>query len=117
MSSQWNTKAIGKSLDLMQSGVLEEEVVILLLGKNNFGDRIYSFLKLKVKDLMRMQSAMQAGEQFNPSDFGSIVAAGKGEPTDEIKAEIASSYKFVNTGKGTVATQQTPVEEKKWDEY
>ncbi len=117
MSTQWNTKSIGKNLDLMQNGLLEEEIVILLNGKNSFGNRIYSFLKLKLKDAMRIHTAIQEGEQFNPSDYGTVVAAGTGDPPDDVRMEIASQYKFVNTTRGIVPADTVKLEEKPWDEY
>lgn len=118
MTSQWNSKNIGKSLELLQSGVLDDPVVILMQGKNTFGDRIYAYLKLTVKDLTKLKAAMDAGTPFNPSDLGTVVAAGSGEPTDEVKAEIASLYKILNV-QPTFDSQSasTPSTPKAWDEY
>lgn len=117
MTSQWNSKAFGKNVDKLQSGLLDETGVILMQGKNPFGDRIYAYLKLSVKDFMRMQEAVKKGEPFNPSDFGSVVAAGKGDPTDEVKAEIASMYRILDSGGGSTAAAAPPPTEKAWDEY
>lgn len=118
MTSQWNSKALGKNLDALQSGVMDDPVVILMQGKNPFGDRIYSYLKLTVRDLMRLQSTIQSGVGFNPSDFGSVVAAGKGDPTPEIKAEVAAMYhlldNFSNIASSDVAPPPKP---KAWDEF
>lgn len=119
MSTQWNTKALGKpdALNGAGGGLFDESVVILMQGKNTFGDRIYSYVKLTLADLKRMQGAIQAGNPFNPSDFGSVVAAGKGEPTDEIRAEIASAYKILD-GRGAGGFEAAPPPEPKaWDEY
>lgn len=119
MSSHWNSKTLSgnKAIDALQSGVLDEDVVILMQGKNTFGDRIYSYLKAKVKDVLRMQSAIKAGQPFNPSDFGTVVAAGKGEPTDEVKAEISSTYKVLDSRSAASAPPPPPTEQKAWDEY
>ena len=117
MSSQWNSQNIGKNIDALQSGLLDEEGVILMQGKNTFGDRIYSYLKLSVRDLMRMQEAIKAGEPFNPSEFGSVVAAGKGEPTSEIHGEITSTYKYIDPRSQVSAMPEKPPEPKAWDDF
>lgn len=120
MTSQWNTKAFGKldaSGNVGGGGLMDEPVVILMQGKNTFGDRIYAYLKITLGDIKRMQVALQQGETFNPSDFGTVLAAGKGEPPPEIRSEISSLYKILD-GKspGAAAPAETP-KPKAWDEY
>jgi hypothetical protein len=117
MTTQWSSQTINKNLELLQSGVLDETVVILLQGKNTFGDRIYSYVKLTVKDLMRLKEAMGGSSPFNPTDFGSVVAAGKGDPTDEVKAEIAALYKLLDLKTVPVNSSAPPPAPKAWDEY
>ncbi len=117
MTSLWNSKALGKNLDALQSGVMNDDVVILMQGKNPFGDRIYSYLKLTVKDLMRLQSTIQSGAGFNPSDFGTVVSAGKGDPSNEVKAEVAAMYKVLDPVKPLTDSAAPPPEKKAWDEF
>lgn len=124
MTTQWNTRALGKGPggngaggDFFNPAVLEEAVVILMQGKNTFGDSIYSYLKITNKDLMRMKTVIQGGQPFNPSDFGTIVAAGKGEPTDEVRAEISSMYKMMDMAQKPAAAANAPVTQKAWDDY
>lgn len=115
--SQWNNKSLGKNLELLQNGGMDDPVVILMQGKNPFGDRIYAYLKLTLKELMKLKSAMDSGQTFNPSDYGSVVAAGKGEPTEEVKAEITSLYKLLDLKPAYSGPASAPPQPKAWDEY
>jgi hypothetical protein len=120
MTTQWNTRGLGRpdSPPPYDESLGEDGLVLLMQGKNSFGDRIFSYLKLTTNDLRRMQSAIQSGTPFNPSDFGTVVAAGKGEPTPEIRAEVESMYKVLSSGR---TQPQTPVAAapapKSWDEF
>ncbi|MBV8939578.1 MAG: hypothetical protein JO089_07035 [Alphaproteobacteria bacterium] len=100
-----------------EGNVLDEFVVILMQGKNTFGDRIFSYLKITLRDLKRMQAAVQAGQPFSPSDFGTVLAAGKGEPTPEQRAEISSMYKILDNKSESAAAAAPPPAPKAWDEY
>jgi hypothetical protein len=96
---------------------LNKYVVILLHGKNSFGDKIYSYLKISLGGIEKLKAALLVGMPFNPTDFGSIIAAGRGEPSDEVRNEIASTY-FVLTANAEEAPKAVAVTEKKgWDEY
>lgn len=120
MSTLWNTKAISKagSGAELSDQLSADEVVILLQGKNNFGDRIFSYLKLTLQDMMRMQTAVLSGQPFNPSDFGTVVAAGKGEPTDEVKSEISALYRIIDPNQmAPAAPAAPPVQQKAWDDF
>src|SRR5690349_21673586 len=88
-----NTKWTSNSLPAGEStgGVPplgEQFVVLLMYGKNSFGDKIYSYLKITVANLGNLKAAIRAGNGFNPSDYGEVLAAGKGEPTPEVQAEM-----------------------------
>jgi hypothetical protein len=74
----------------------EEFVVMLLFGKNSFGDKTYCYLKVMEHDLLRLRFAAKEGQPMNPTDFGTILFAGRGEPTDEVKAEMATVCPVVN---------------------
>lgn len=124
MTTQWHSNAVnnGSSVNSDKgdklTSLMEENVVLLMQGKNNFGDKIYSYLKISLSDLPKLRSAIQGHEPFNPSDFGSVVAAGQGVPTDEVKAEIAAMYNTLEPSKLTQpATPAPPPEEKAWDEF
>lgn len=119
MATQWNTKVFGEDGDSpTYNESLGDAVVLLLRGKNTFGDRIYSYLKVAGEDLSRMQSAASSGQPFNPSDYGTVVAAGQGEPTAEVRQEIESTYKVLASGtQQAQAPVAPPPEEKGWSEF
>lgn len=73
----------------------EEEIVLLLSGFNNFGDKIYNYLKLPLKKVETLVSAVEGGGRFEVRDFGEVIAAGLGQPTPEVKQEIESMYRMI----------------------
>jgi len=75
---------------------LESEVVILLQGNNVFGDPVYSYVKMIGRKLKDLFLKMEKGENFTPSDYGTVVAAGRGEPTQELKDEMRAEYNMVD---------------------
>lgn len=120
MSAKWTSKPIPEDAHAKALSLDEQFVVLLLYGKNSFGDKIYSYLKIHLPNLPKLKTAIKAGKGFNPSDFGEVVAAGKGEPTLEVRAEIASSYQvFDSSGNPQKAAPAPAVESEKkaWDEY
>lgn len=98
-----------------------EYAVILLQGKNTFGDKIYSYVEVTLPNIKRLYAALHAGVDFSPSDFGSIVASGTGEPSDELRQEMANTYKNLESINPTSfpprAAQPIPAEKKAWDEF
>ncbi len=97
--------------------------MLLLRGKNTFGTLIYSYVKVSLPNIKRLYESLQSGMQFSASDFGEVVAAGTGEPTDEIKREIASQYPMLDQKQmeSTMASSPDvaaePIAKKAWDEY
>lgn len=114
MTSKWVTQTLpSDGLPLA-----EQFVVLLLYGKNSFDDKIYSFVKVNVPNIQNLKTAIQSGQGFNPSDFGEVVAAGRGEPTDQIRAEVASMYTVLDSKPTSGDAKNTRAEAKKnWDEY
>jgi len=85
---------------------------------------IYSYVKVTLPNIKKLHSAMTSGEDFSPSDFGEIIEAGRGLPSDEVKAEISNKYKMLNanggaSSSGDSAPAPKPVisEKKAWDEF
>ncbi|HEU5046711.1 MAG TPA: hypothetical protein VFT64_02600 [Rickettsiales bacterium] len=98
MKNNWSTPGFGKNVspDWINDELLDVEVVILLQGSNLFGDPVYSYLKLMGKDLKRMFGEMQAGKNFKPADFGSVLAAGRDTPPQEIRDEMKEKYNMID---------------------
>ena len=94
MSSKWTSPGLGRKSTPVEvpEDLKDELIVVLLYGKNMFGDKIYSYLELPLKNLPLLQEKLYAKAQFSPSEFGSVIHAGKGEPTDEVRAEIRANY-------------------------
>lgn len=96
--SNWTTKAYSNNSTPLELNdeILEEKVVILLQGENNFGDRIFSYLQLTLRNLQQLKHFLHTGETFMPADFGTVLAAGRGEPSQELRSEMAVTYKMVD---------------------
>ena len=64
----------------------------LIRGKNVFGDRIYAYMRISLFQIKRLELAIDGSGTFNLSEYGVIIAAGKGEPSAEVKRGVALSY-------------------------
>lgn len=123
MSTKWSTQILGKSAPNFGELLKDEFTVVLLRGKNVFGDMIYCYVQLAFPDLERLQQALKSDASFNPSDYGTVVAAGKGEPTEQVKAEMALAYPSLSaastqpTTNAPASAAPIPEDKKKWDEY
>jgi hypothetical protein len=120
MTTKWTSNTIpGDVSSTMPSRVLDNDSVVLLLyGKNSFGDKIYSYIKITLANIKKLKAAIETGKGFTPSDFGEVVAAGRGEPTAELRAEIASMYQVMDVQNSSAhAAAPLPPEKKEWDEY
>lgn len=73
----------------------EEEIVLLLSGINNFGDKIYNYLKLPLKKVSDLVVAVEMGGKFDVRQFGEVIAAGTGTPSPEIRQEIEGAYRMM----------------------
>ena len=98
----------------------DEYAVILLQGRNSFGDAIYSYVEVTLPNIKRLYAALNSGEDFTPSDFGTILVAGKGTPTEAVRKEMSEAHNMMQPvapaafqGKSAPA----PVQKKAWDEY
>lgn len=99
MSGNWITKALGKSEGFdkaISDASLDELVVILLQGRNAFGDSIFAYLQLTLRALHDLKAKLDASEDFKPSDYGTVLAAGKGEPDQQLKDEMLVKYQLVD---------------------
>lgn len=122
MSTKWSTEVLGKGGKPDFAALLKDDFkVILLRGKNVFGDMIYCYLKVTFGDLNRLQEALDSPNTFNISDYGTVIAAGRGEPTDEVQAEVALAYPMIEKPR-PLSELKPPAsavktEKKAWDEY
>lgn len=103
--SNWAASGFGRKVspDLVDDQFLDVEIVILLQGNNLFGDQVYSYLQLTGRNLKDMFVKMQAGDNFKPADFGTVLQAGRGEPTQSVKDEMAATYNMIEVPPPKVA--------------
>ena len=94
----WVTSAFSRNSTAIEidEALLDEEVVILLRGKNQFQDAIFSYLKLSLRNLQKLKVALINKADFMPSDFGTVLAAGRGEPSQELRSEMAVTYGMID---------------------
>lgn len=76
--------------------LLRENVVIFMTGKNVDNDDTYAYLQLPLWKLQDLKATMDAKENFRPSDFAIVLAAGKGEPPEDVRSKMASEYNLVD---------------------
>ncbi len=109
MDTKWTTRALSENstpVELTEE-MLQENVVILLQGKNVFGDRIFSYLELTLESLQELKAKMRTNDNFMPSDFGTVLAAGRGEPSDELRSEMAVTYNMIDVPRRKTEGQAT----------
>jgi hypothetical protein len=104
------------SPDLITDELLDLEVVILLQGTNLFGDAIYSYLQLTGQHLKEMFARMQTGENFKPAEYGTVLQAGRGEPTPEVRDEMAKTYNMIDVPMPAAPVQPAFIQPKFFDE-
>lgn len=121
MSTKWSTEVLGGSGKTDFAALLKDEhTVILLRGKNVFGDMIYCYLKVTHGQIVKLKEVIETTPTFNITDYGTVIAAGKGEPDAEVQAEVSLAYPLATTFKTVVAPKEAPApitEKKAWDEY
>lgn len=117
MATKWSSEILGKSAVDFNALLKDEYAVVLLQGKNVFGDMIYCYVKVILPNIEKLQAALTGGGTFNPSDFGEVIAAGKGTPPEEVRAEIALTYPMLEKPRPMQAASTGSIDKKKWDEY
>lgn len=110
MSGSWAIPSLGKRNVPFQfkEELLDEEVVLLMRGANVFNDKVFVYIQLTLRNLQRMKRAMDGREKFLPSDFGTVLAAGKGDPSEELRAEMAEAYNIADLPQAAAAPMPPP---------
>lgn len=90
MAGSWVSKALGKTqaVDNLGSSTHDLLTMLLVLGRNTFGDEIYTYIRLPMQRIDEVKDKLAEGGNFMPSQYGSVVAAGRGKPTPEITEEV-----------------------------
>ncbi len=121
MNTTWKAGAFSKNstaVSMDDEALLQEKVVILLQGKNVYGDQIFTYLELTLKSLMQLRSKMRKGEEFMPAEYGEVLAAGKGDPSPELRSEMAITHNMIDVPrpKPVTAPVYTAPQPKLWDD-
>lgn len=96
MGGSWVTKTTGKTLPVDDfNGINEHVSTILVQAKNSAGSDIYCYLQLPYEDVDKVRAQLASGERFIPSHFGKVLAAGLGEPSEEVRSEIGKTQFMV----------------------
>ncbi len=74
--------------------IAEKTVCILLVrGENPESNPIYAYVAVRADKLESFMEAQKSGT-FYPEDFGVIIEAGEGEPSDEVRKKMETEYGF-----------------------
>ena len=91
MGGSWVTKTTGKTLPVDDVSSIKDHISTLLVqAKNSRGTDIYCYLQLPLNKVEAVREVLQAGEPFIPSNYGTVLAAGMGEPSAEIRSEFGN---------------------------
>lgn len=74
----------------------DDKGVVLIYGVNIFGDKIYSYVETTVDRLRKVQEMVTQGADFKPSDIGNVLAAGRGEPPEDVREEMYEKYRITH---------------------
>ena len=83
------------SLNPAEMEALErEKIVMLMQGKNDGGEPVFCYLQLSILQLAELKNQIVRNQDFQPSDFGTILVSGYGEPNEEIRADMSAKYEL-----------------------
>lgn len=105
----------GKTLPVDDfDGISDREMAIVLIQTtNSFGKEVFAYIELPVKRTKDLILKMASGERFMPSDFGAVLAAGLGEPSQELQDEMGPDLYSVTFDKPKLPN--IFAKPKKWD--
>lgn len=105
MNTTWKTSAFSKNSTPVEvdDALLQEKIVILLQGRNIYGDQIFTYLQMTLKALQQLRDKMRRNEDFMPAEYGAVLAAGKGEPSPEMRSEMAVTHNMVDVPRPKMA--------------
>lgn len=74
--------------------IAEKTVCILLVrGESPDSKKIFAYLAIRADKLEAFMEAQKQGT-FYPEDYGIVIEAGEGEPSDEVKQKMTKEYGF-----------------------
>src|SRR5262249_9719252 len=89
------TKPVAGSLTAIFDKITGDQYTIQLLrGKNPSGDQIYAYVKMNMAQYNRFIEVMKQNKHFNVVDYGTVLAAGRGDPPDLVKRDLEIAFPF-----------------------
>jgi hypothetical protein len=83
-----------RQLSLEDQIIAEKTVCILLVtGEDPDGGSIFAYVAIRADRLQEFMAA-QGSDTFYPEDFGVIIEAGEGEPSEELRRKMETEYGF-----------------------
>ena len=74
--------------------VAEKTVCVLLVrGESPDGKKIFAYVAIRADKLESFMEAQKQGT-FYPEDYGIVIEAGEGDPSDEVKQKMTKEYGF-----------------------
>jgi len=71
------------------------EIIVLVHGNNVYGDPIYCYLKIPYGIYDEVKAIINGPGNFDPRDYGIVVASGFGRPTEEVKVRIGLEHGII----------------------
>lgn len=88
MAGNWVSKTLGRVGAGGESETPDEDLLILVQGKNVFNDKIYCYIKIGSERLEEFNKTIRHNANFDLRQFGTVVAAGRGIPTSDVQTEV-----------------------------
>lgn len=93
MPGSWISKALGYiQNDESSEGDATEDLVVLVQGKNAFNDKIYCYIRLPSAQFDEFKRQLQSASSFDLREYGTVIAAGRGDPSKEVQSELTKEF-------------------------
>jgi len=90
--------------------IAEKTVTILLVrGENPDNEPIYAYVAVRADRLEAFMAAQNTGT-FYPEDFGVIIEAGEGNPSEEVRKKMEDEYGFNHEAMTDIPTAEQAYE-------
>lgn len=91
-------EVIDKAMTLVQQGELDKDfgMIELCQGLNDKGEGTFIVMQIAPSKYPDFVLACEKGFAFEPSDFGTIIAQGLGEPSAQLKKELNEKFGFIS---------------------
>ncbi|MCA3401165.1 MAG: ATP-binding protein [Roseomonas sp.] len=91
--AEWVEYMFGGGLERYLS---DERGTILLQGKNIAGDTMYTYVHLTLRNLIRLRDTIREKRDFDPRDFGTVIAAGSGDVPMWVRIQLTVRYRMLD---------------------